>query len=174
MMHAMWIAQVTASAPSPDTWLIAGFALIGLSVVLIALELVLPSAGMLAIAAGTSVAAGVVCFFLHSMLWGFASLALVMGGAPFAIGYVLRLWSSTPLARRAVLSTELGEDARAPLPPAGTEGVARIALRPGGRVDVAGAVFEAIAEDGFVDAGHRVRVTGHEGGSLRVVSADRS
>lgn len=160
----------TTVAAGDSTWLIAGFALFGLALVLLALEFVLPSAGLIAVLCVLSVGAGVVCFFVHAPVWGVASLAVSLGGAPFAIGYGLRLWSSTPLARRAVLGAQLGQrpQDRPALPAAGARGTADTALRPVGRVRLEGRTFEAIAEDGFVDPGAPVVVVTHEAGTLRV------
>lgn len=159
-------------SPGLDGPLIAGFVLFGGAIVLLLLEFVVPSAGLLSLLCTLSVAAGVACFFAHSMLWGVASLATALGGAPFAIGYGLRIWSGTAMARRAVLHAEVGESrAASPLPDDGARGVARTALRPVGRVEIAGAVHEALAEGGFIEAGRPVQVTGREGGSLRVREA---
>jgi membrane-bound serine protease (ClpP class) len=162
------LAQATP-AGGLDTALIAGFALFGLALVLAALELVVPSAGVIAMLCALCILAGVVSFFVHSMLWGFASLAFALGGAPFAIGYGLRLWSTTPLARRAVLSTEL-EAAHAPrVPPVGARGTAVTDMRPVGRVEIDGRTIEAIAEGGFIEAGSALAVAeGSTAASLRV------
>ena len=158
-----------AASTGADGTLIAGFVLFGAAIVLFSLEFVVPSAGLLSLLCTLSIAAGVACFFAHSMLWGLTSLATALGGAPFAIGYGLRLWSGTAMARRAVLHAEVGEMPRATtLPEAGARGVTRTALRPVGRVEIAGALHEALAEGGFIEAGRAVQVTGHEAGSLRV------
>lgn len=162
------------AATGVDGPLIAGFALFGIAVVLFALEFVVPSAGLLSLLCTLSVVAGVTCFFVHSMLWGVASLAMALGGAPFAIGYGLRLWSGTAMARRAVLHAEVSQDwPRITLPADGAVGVSRTDLRPVGRVEIDGQLHEALAEGGFIEAGRAVRVTGREGSSLRVRNADR-
>lgn len=158
-----------SAPPGVDAPLIAGFALFGVALVLFALEFVVPSAGLLSLLCTLSIAAGVTCFFIHSTLWGVASLATALGGAPFAIGYGLRLWSGTSMARRAVLHAEVRERSPRTSPPAdGAMGVARTGLRPIGRVDIDGAMHEALAEGGFIEAGCPVRVTGRDGTTLRV------
>lgn len=158
-----------AAGSSLDGFLLAGFLLFGLALVLFLLEFVVPSAGALAVLCVLAIAGGVICFFAHSALWGFAALATALGGAPFAIGWGLKLWSGTPLARRAVLGTELRArtDERA-MPATGASGVARTPMRPVGRVEIAGAVHEAIADDGFIEAGQAVEVVRVEDGALRV------
>jgi membrane-bound serine protease (ClpP class) len=118
--------------------------------------------------------AGVISFFVHSMLWGFASLAFALGGAPFAIGFGMRLWSTTPLARRAILSTAL-EATRAPSAlVVGTRGTALTDMRPVGRVEIDGRALEAIAEGGFIEAGRPVAITeGSTAASVRVRAASQ-
>ena len=168
MVVAMQAAQVAAPTALDGT-LIAGFVLFGLALVLLLLEFVLPSAGVIAMLCGACLIAAIACFFMHSALWGFAALAFTLGGAPFAIGWGLRIWSTTPLARRAVLSTELEvaspkQDSRV-----GATGRALTDMRPIGRIEVDGVVLEAIAEGGFLEAGRAIRVvSGAESGTLRV------
>lgn len=165
----MTLAFAQAAPAGIDGYVVAGCVLFGLAAVLFLLEFVVPSAGALAVLCTLAVAGGVVAFFAHSALWGFASLALALGGAPFAIGYGLRLWSGTPLARRAVLGTELQSAPDAlPRPRPGSTGVARTPMRPVGRVEIDGATHEAIADGGFIEAGQPIEVLRVEDGSLRV------
>lgn len=165
-MTAVLTQVVGSSVDGPLVW---GFALFGLAAVLLLLEFVVPSAGAIAVLSMLAVAVGVICFFLHSALWGFAALAVALGGAPVAIGYGLRLWSGSPLARRAVLGTELQAPRRAAPPPAcGAIGVARTDMRPVGRVEIEGTTHEAIADGGFIEAGRPIEVLRVEDGSLRV------
>lgn len=168
-MTALSMLAQQAQASGVDGYLIGGFLLFGLAVVFLLLELVVPSAGLIAALCTMCIAGGVLCFFLHSLLWGFASLALSLGGAPFAIGYGLRLWTSTPLARRAVLSTELPPPRPdAARPASGTAGIARTPMRPVGRVEIDGTLHDAIAEGEFIDPGQAVEVVSGDSGSLRV------
>jgi membrane-bound ClpP family serine protease len=169
------LAQAAPATGGFDTALIAGFALFGLALVLAALELVVPSAGAITALCALCIVAGVVSFFVHSMLWGFASLAFALGGAPFAIGYGLRLWSTTPLARRAVLSTELEATRSSGVPPVGARGTALTDMRPVGRVEIDGRAIEAIAEGGFIEAGSPLAVAeGSTAASLRVRAIART
>lgn len=168
-MTTLALLAQQAQASGVDGYLIGGFLLFGLAVVFLLLEFVVPSAGLLAALCTLSIAGGVLCFFLHSALWGFASLALSLGGAPFAIGYGLRLWTSTPLARRAVLSAELPAlrpDTARPVP--GAVGVARTPMRPVGRIEIDGTLHEAIAEGDFIESGQAVEVVRTESGAVRV------
>ena len=78
------------------------------------------------------------------------------------------------MARISVLdATVAGGPARLgiqgkPLPAQGAEGIAASTLRPSGRVTIDGAPFDAVSSQGFIDAGTKVRVTGHQGESIVV------
>lgn len=51
----------------------------------------------------------------------------------------------------------------------GEEGVATTLLRPSGKVDVGGEIFDAISETGYINAGEKVKVTRYETGQIYVV-----
>lgn len=165
------IVALAQSTGGIDAALIAGFVLLGIAIVLALLEFVVPSAGAIAVLCGLCLLASIVSFFIHSALWGFAALAFTLGGAPFAIGWGLRVWTTTPLARRAILSTQLGASEPSTVPGPGAEGVAITDLRPIGRVRIDGVTHDAIAEGGFVESGTPIRVVeGGNAGSLRVLA----
>jgi membrane-bound serine protease (ClpP class) len=169
------IIALAQSTGGIDGALIAGFVLFGIAIVVALLEFIVPSAGALAVLCGLCILAGVVSFFIHSALWGFAALAFALGGAPFAIGWGLRVWTSTPLARRAIHSTQLHAAERGQSPKPGAEGLAITDLRPSGRVRIDGTIHEAITDGEFVESGTPIRVV--EGGSvggLRVTALRRS
>ena len=148
------VAQQAAAAPAlDDSWLIAGFALFGVALVLFALEFVVPSGG-------------------HSATWGLASLAVTLAGAPIAIAYGLKIWANSPLARRVVLSQAIEDEPEkshaAPRVAIGTLGVAETTLRPIGWIRIASHRHEALAEEGFIAAGQHVQVTGFDDATPRV------
>ncbi len=168
------LAQQAAATPvSPDSWLIAGFALFGVAIVLFALEFVVPSGGIIAALCVLVIAVGVFCFFMHSPTWGLASLTATLAGAPIAIAYGLKIWSSSPLARRVVLSQAIEDQpsakvGAAPRVAIGTLGVAQTTLRPIGWIRIAADRHEALAEEGFIAIGQQVQVTGCDDATLRV------
>jgi len=167
------VAQQVAAAPAlDDSWLIAGFALFGVALVLFALEFVVPSGGLIASLCVLAVSVGVFCFFMHSATWGLASLAVTLAGAPIAIAYGLKIWANSPLARRVVLSQaiedEPGKSHAAPRVAIGTLGVAETTLRPIGWIRIASHRHEALAEEGFIAAGQHVQVTGFDDATPRV------
>ncbi|MCE9619417.1 MAG: hypothetical protein K8R92_05875 [Planctomycetes bacterium] len=181
MNSILMLAQQAAAAPD-DAWLIWGFALFGAALILFALEFVLPSGGLIATLCVLAAASGVFCFFMHSATWGLASLAASLAGAPVMIGYGLKLWSNSPLAHRVVLSQSIQDPSRTQPGEAGvsvsgtiaigTVGRAETTLRPVGWIRIGSDRREALAEEGFIEVGRHVRVTGVEDGTLRVRADD--
>jgi membrane-bound serine protease (ClpP class) len=103
--------------------------------------------------------------------------AVVLGGillGAFGAWLAAHLLPRWGLARISVLdATVAGGPARLgiqgePLPARGAEGIAASTLRPSGRVTIDGAPFDAVSSQGFIDAGTKVRVTGHQGESIVV------
>ena len=168
------LAQQAAATPvADDTWLIAGFALFGVALVFFALEFVVPSGGLIATLCVLVVVAGIFCFFMHSATWGLASLTATLAGAPIAIGYGIKIWSNSPLARRVVLSQTIEDQPEVaagatPRVAIGTLGIAETTLRPIGWIRIAANRHEALAEEGFIAAGKQVQVTGFDDATPRV------
>ena len=50
----------------------------------------------------------------------------------------------------------------------GKDGVAQTVLRPGGKILIEGEVYDAVAENGFIDKGERIHVTKVEAAQLYV------
>ena len=50
----------------------------------------------------------------------------------------------------------------------GSEGVAATDLRPGGKITIDGERFDAVAVDGYIEAGTPVKVVRHENAQLYV------
>jgi membrane-bound serine protease (ClpP class) len=53
----------------------------------------------------------------------------------------------------------------------GRTGTAYTVLRPSGRIEIGGKIFDAIAEIGYIEKGETVRVIKDEAGQLYVVKA---
>ncbi len=184
---------VTAAASNANTaWMAAGFILLAVGVGIAALELFIPSGGILAVAAATSLVGSVACFFVYDTLWGFAALVFFLAGSPVAILVGLKIWTHTPLGRRVVLGgqddvdeesggarlapetepTRVGVGApgsRAPLASlVGQVGVVLTPMRPVGFVRLGSERIEAHAESGMIDAGTKVTVIDCEGARIVV------
>lgn len=161
-----------------ESLLVWGWGLIGLGVILVALDLFLPSAGMLAVAAGASALAGVVCLFRFDTMWGLAGLGSVLVGGPIVAAFALKVWPHTPMGRRLIAAPTEEQvtaqreqeeaERRARLALVGKEGVVLTDLRPVGVVEINGVRYDALSETRFVQAGSMVRVTTADGLQVKV------
>jgi membrane-bound serine protease (ClpP class) len=146
----------------PLNW--AGFLLILFGIVLLIAEIKVVSHGVLTIG-------GVVAMVLGSMMLydapesGFRISWLVILPAVGAVAALFAWVVSTGL--RALYRPPATVDGGM----IGSTGVASMALAPEGQILVEGELWGAVADDGPVAAGERVRVTGREGLTLRVVRA---
>lgn len=83
-----------------DTYLAASIGLLLLALVLLMLEVFIPTGGLLGVLCGTAFVASVVSMFLYSVTGG---LLLIMGSAivsPFLVLGLARIWVRSPIARR--------------------------------------------------------------------------
>jgi len=140
---------------------VAGLLLIALAVLLFIADIKVPGHGVLTVG-------GVVAFI-------FGAILLTERQAPF-LRISLQLIVAVALAMAAfslfALGAGLRAQRRAPamvgLEVVGQVGVARSDLAPAGTVHVAGEEWSAVAVDGTIPAGQRVRVVGREGLRLYV------
>ncbi|MBU3729274.1 MAG: hypothetical protein FGM37_08525 [Phycisphaerales bacterium] len=158
---------MTAPADPNTVYLFVSLGLLGLAVVLLALELLIPSGGALAVATGVSAIASVVAMFAYDLTWGAVYLALVCIAAPVVSMAILKLWVNTPVGRRMVLSDET-RDAGTQGISVGDEGTTLTVLRPVGTVRIGQVRVDGLAESGFIDAGRRVVVTELIDGNAKV------
>lgn len=158
--------------PEPNAvFLFVSLGLLALAVVLLLLELLVPSAGALAIATGVSAIASVAAMFAYDTTWGAVYLAILCAAAPLVALGVLKLWTNTPIARRMVLSDAAGGgDARGIS--VGDEGMTLTVLRPVGTVRIGSRRVDGLAESGFIDVGRRVVVTELVDGNAKVREVD--
>ena len=179
MTHALLhLAQTAAPAAAaatdvPDaSWIGIGLGLLLLALVLFAVELFIPSGGMLGILCGLAAIASVISFFLYSPAAGGFALLVYLIATPFLLIYGVKLWSRTPIGRRLILGgTEdldgrgLDEDEidqeietrRRTTHETDASLVGRIArtvtpLRPVGVIRLDGRRLDALAESGVIDA----------------------
>ncbi len=161
-----------------ETLLAWGLALIGLGVILVLVDLLLPTGGMLIVLASLSAIGGIVCLFRYDTTWGLVGTLGVLVLAPALVVFGVKVWPHTPVGRRVfgvVSEEELAkqreqeESARKALHAlVGEEGVVLTDLRPVGVVEVRGTRYDALSELGFVRAGTRVKVTVAEHNQVKV------
>ncbi len=155
--------------------------LIGL--ILIALEVfVIPGFGVAGILGIILVAGGLVMSLLDNTNFDFQgvstkqmneSVLTVVAG--LVLGFVLMIWISNRIGRKGMfrhvaLQTDLEDAAAAPdlRDLIGQQGVTTTILRPSGKVEIDGEVYDGISEIGFIEKGKRVVVVRYENAQVYV------
>lgn len=155
-----------------------GLGLVGLSILLVIIEVFVPSAGALAICSVIAAISGVVCLFKHDTMWGLIATLVIVVLLPAALIFALRVWPHTPMGRRiiglrdddSIEKEQAAQDAerRRQSAMVGVEAMVVVDLRPIGVVEVDGKRYDARSETRFCPHGTRVRVTAVEGNELKV------
>jgi membrane-bound ClpP family serine protease len=163
---------------SDQAYLIWGLALLAVGVLLIIVEVFIPSAGVIAFAAAACSLAGIVSLFMYDATWGVIGILSVLVMGPAAFGFAMKVWPSTPMGRRmmgAKSPEELEADRLAAeeerkrwLSLQGAEGVALTDLRPVGVVRIDGRRYDALAETTMITKGQKVKVTVLEDNQIKV------
>jgi membrane-bound serine protease (ClpP class) len=162
------------------TSLTLGLCLIGVGFLLLTGELVLPSHGVLSVLALAAVAFGVALIFKYDTAAGAAAAGGVVVGMPFLLWLLVRLWPSTPLGRRLLLTRSTEDVTLAELPAnqaldglKGKFGRSLSELRPAGVVDFDGRRVDCVTEGMLIEAGMLVRCVEARAGRVVVRLADR-
>ncbi len=144
--------------------------LVGLAAFLLALDLLIPSGGILLVLALMSCAGSILFAFRHSYEAGIWMLIAELACVPLFAWLFLKLWPSTPLGRRVII-----EPAQAKpytwesVSMVGKEGVTVGDLVPAGQIDIDGRRWEATSRSGLIAEGTIVKVVAEEMGQLFVV-----
>lgn len=162
-----------------EPMLLWGLGLLLLAVLLIIVEVLVPSGGLIGVVAIAASLGAIVCFWRVDAWWGLSSILAVLVLAPSAMAFAFRIWPNTPVGRRMILGAEDEdqlasdraervklEEARQAL--VGARGVAVTDLRPIGVVRIEGERVEALAEGGVIPAGSSIRVSAVEANQIRV------
>ncbi|MGI9013836.1 MAG: hypothetical protein ACR2GY_06250 [Phycisphaerales bacterium] len=176
------ILQLAQDQPN-GAYLFWGFVLFGVAFVIIALELVIPSAGLLALLAGATVVASITSFFMYDTTAGVLSVLTYVVLTPIIVVFGFRLWMNSPLAKYFILTAEVADDSdkdsadtdddlyegEAPASMRnhrpqmsaliGLRGRTITPCRPVGLVKIEGRRIEALSELGAIDADVDVVVT---------------
>lgn len=166
-----------------ESLLLWGIGLLGASVLLLIIELFIPSAGIIGATAAVIAIAGDVCLFRYSPAWGLIGLIAILVVGPSAFFFWAKVFPSTPMGRKLLLggdsddqNRELQEQAQRrkeeQLALIGAEGVAITALRPVGVIRIDGERFDALAERNTIDAGTAVEVTSVDDNQVKVRAID--
>jgi len=161
-----------------QAYLIWGLALLAVGVLLVIVEVFIPSAGVIAFTAAACSLAGIVALFKYDTTWGFIGILSVMVLGPTAFGFAMKVWPSTPMGRRMMgakspeeLETDrlaAEEERKRWLSLLGAEGVALTDLRPVGVVRIDGRRYDALAETTMITKGQKIRVTILEDNQIKV------
>jgi membrane-bound ClpP family serine protease len=138
-----------------------------LGVVLMVLEVFVPSGGLLGIMAGLSIVGAVVVAFSSGMIRGTIVLAAAAVCVPLFLYLAIKIWPHTPIGRlifirlpksdREVLPENEGGDLEALL---GKVGVARSKMLPSGMVRIEGRSYDAVSRGMAIDPGEAIKVVG--------------
>ncbi|MFG0258606.1 MAG: NfeD family protein [Phycisphaerales bacterium JB043] len=163
-----------------NTFLMWGFGLFALAGLLVFLEVLVPSGGIIGAASVIAAVAGVVAFFRDSVTSGLVSILVLLILGPVVIAFALKIWPNTPIGRRLILDREDDErDAPEEIERRQQDiehrtelldqtGIATTDLIPGGKVKVGEEHLDAIAAAGAIDKGTPIRVVGFDGAQVKV------
>ncbi len=173
-------AGAAAVATGDSSTLFWGLGLLGLAVLLLVIDVFVPSMGVLALTSFCVAVAAVVVLFNYSQTWGMIGATLVIIGGPIAFFFLLNIMPSTPIGRRLVLGSTAVVDGDAPgqagigtpLSPEagliGKQGVVLSDLRPVGTIRIDQTRYDALSDLGLIRAGTMVKVVAVDGTSLKV------
>jgi len=175
-MMLMTLAQAPPPDPANEAYFIWGCVLFGVAVVLLFLELLIPSGGLIGLLCGLAAVASVVAFFQFDTAWGVGVGLAYIVLTPIVLVFFFKLWINSPLAKIMILggkdqdnanyeeAAEVSEAERrkrlAELKQLiGAEGVTETALRPVGTIRISGQRIDGMAESGIIEANTPVVVT---------------
>lgn len=173
------LAQAEAGTTDDGgTWLIIGLSLGALALLLFAIEIFVPTAGMIGILCGITAIASIISFFQHSSTAGGFALLVYLVATPFLFVYGVKLWSHSPIGRKLILGgTESvdgvgldeeevqakvrsieADERRAERDLIGRIAVTATPLRPVGVIRLDDVRRDALAESGVIEEGVEVEV----------------
>ena len=147
---------------------------------LIALEIFIPSGGVLGILAALALIASLAVAFSGGAMTGTAMLIVTIVVVPTVLAVAVRWWPDTPIGRLIVLQTPDSEDDVLPDTPeyrslnalVGKRGVAKTKMLPSGVIVIDDETHDAVADGMAVERGQPVRVTAVRANRIVVVLDD--
>lgn len=146
------------------------------AMVIFAIDLMIPSGGVLIGVTACLAFAAVVFAFRHSTTSGIWMLIASMGAIPIMMWLFVEVWPRTPLGRQMISKPEpsgtyVWSDAAKSVNAGsliGAEGTVLNEMIPSGLVQIGDQTFEAFSESGPIDAGKAVRIVRLDVGRLVV------
>ncbi|MDR1492231.1 MAG: NfeD family protein [Planctomycetaceae bacterium] len=139
-----------------DNWVWALLLLI-LAIAVGFIELFVPSGGSLTVLAILALIGSLVFAFLHDTVFGAIFFIFVMVGVPFLIWYLLKIWQTTPFARRILLNPaensalQPDETIEKYKTLIGKTGIAKSFMTPAGQIEIEGKCYDAMSEGMAID-----------------------
>lgn len=139
--------------------------LLAAALLVIGVELFVPSAGLLAILSAGLLTSAVVVAFVHSVPAGVSMIGAIALLLPFIFMLFVKIWPSTPIGRRVLISRKHYEDV---LPTGreyeereelvGQRGIARSQMLPSGQVVIDGQKYDAVSQGMAIEPGDPIEV----------------
>jgi len=153
--------------------------LISLGLLVIILELFVPSAGILGVIAGVCLLSGLIFGFVESAQTGFIELMSLLLILPLLFAAMIKLWPHTPLGKRiligpmeekdVVLQGGYYDEIKSLVDQLG---VARTPMLPSGIVMINGKKYDAVSQGMPLDPGVTVKVIKVQGNRIVVAAYD--
>jgi membrane-bound ClpP family serine protease len=150
------------------------------ALVLLIIEVFVPSGGLLGLASGALLITGIVLLFQVNTMLGLVGAIVLLTALPFVVGYGLKIAPNTPVLRMLSLqnredraadarSLERGEQTGSgDTALVGAQGTAVTDLRPVGTCMIHGRRRECLSESGMIRAGTKVRIVHADGMQIKV------
>lgn len=145
--------------------LLWAFALLGVGVLFLVMEVFLPSGGVLAFFAGCSMIAAIVIGFTGGFRPGMIVTLVTLVVLPASVAFAIKLWPKTPMGRLMVAPAPnldvdgTGEQKRLQRESlVGKIGMATTTMLPSGEVSIDGEAFDAVTSGMAVEPGQVVEV----------------
>ncbi len=140
--------------------------LLAAGIVLIFLEVFIPSGGVLSVLATVAIVASIAVAFSESAVTGALTLIGASFFVPLVIALAIKWWPHTPVGRMILIKRPESEDEVLPDTEEyhlrdrmmGKVGVAKTDLLPSGDVRIDGRTYDAVSGGGAIDKGQPVRV----------------
>jgi membrane-bound ClpP family serine protease len=146
------------NALDPLVWSIL---LMVIGCVVLALEVFIPSGGILSILSGAAFIGSILIAFQNGPRTGFAFVATTVVLVPAVVALAFKYWPKTPMGKAFIgeLPTEeqvLPDDPRREL--LGRVGVVRSKMLPSGAVEIEGQIIDAVSQGQAIEPGQYVTV----------------
>lgn len=163
-----------------ESYLVWGLALLAAALLLVIVEVFVPSAGLISVMALTAAIAGIVCLFKVSVLWGVIGILTMIILWPLIFFFGLSIMPSTHFGRKLLFGEGGKEDPALSEDPdghggdpallalIGQEAIALTDLRPVGTIRVGDKKYDALSEISLIRAGTRIRITAIEDNQIKV------